>query len=141
MLLLFFSILLSFTGIAYFLYLGIVFPTLVPHHGAGERFTLDSYNNFTYQIPWSAYTRLHLTMEANETVRLYADSDFLCDCLSHEFIIEPGDDIFISLKSNSTVSGRFSAWQEIPLERQLLATILLLAGFAGIAVSYIRISN
>jgi hypothetical protein len=39
------------------------------------------------------------------------------------------------MTSDSAVSGMFTAWQEPPLEKQLLALALLLAGLAGVAVS------
>ena len=64
------SFLLLFAGLTYFLYLQVIFPQLVPHHGGAERFTLSKTQNDTYtsQISWSAYTRLHLTLQTNETV-------------------------------------------------------------------------
>lgn len=133
-LLLVLSLLLSFSGLAYLLYLQIVFPTLVPFHGGEERATLNSANNYTYQIPWEAYSRLHLTLQTNDTVKLYSNGDYLCDCTSYEFILEPSDYVLILLKSSSPVSGKFTAWQEIPLEKQLLGLSLLLGGFAGVGI-------
>ncbi len=50
------------------MYLQVVFPRLVPGYGGGERFTLSEADNFTFQIPWSAHTRLHVALEANDTV-------------------------------------------------------------------------
>ncbi|NIU82416.1 MAG: hypothetical protein GWN64_02810, partial [Candidatus Thorarchaeota archaeon] len=128
---------LSFSGLAYLLYLNAVFPELVPFHGGGERATLNSANNYTSQIPWEAYSRLHLTLQTNDTVKLYSNGDYICDCTSYDFIIEPGDYVLILLKSSSPVSGRFTAWQEIPLEKQLLGLSLLLVGLAGIGISTI----
>jgi hypothetical protein len=105
---------------------------LVPFHGSGERVTLNSANSYTYQIPWEAYSRLHLTLQTNDTVKLYSNGDYLCDCTSYEFILEPDEYVFILLKSSSPVSGRFTAWQEIPLEKQLLGLLVLVVGLAGI---------
>jgi hypothetical protein len=133
-LLLVLSLLMSFSGLAYLLYLQIVFPRLVPFHGGGERFTLNSANNYTTQIPWDAYSRLHLTLQTNDTVKLYSNGDYLCDCTSYEFILEPDESVLILLKSSSPVSGRFTAWQEIPLEKQLLGLSVLLVGLAGIGI-------
>jgi hypothetical protein len=59
----------------------------------------------------------------------------LCDCSYYDFVIEQGGRALIYLRSDVAVSGMFKAWQEIPLERQLLALILLVAGFMGIAMS------
>jgi len=122
---------LSFAGLAYFLYLQLLYPTLVPGYGGGESFSLTKANNYTFQIPWFAYSRLHLTLQANETVNLYTDGRHACDCTSYNLVLEPGEEVLIMLKSSSSVSGRFTAWQEIPLENQLFALSLLLTGLAG----------
>jgi hypothetical protein len=126
--------LLSLAGLAYFLYLQVLFPKLVPSYGSRERFTLEPANNYTYQIPWQAKSRLHLAFQANETVELYSNSEYVCDCTSYEFTIEPDDYVLIQMKASSPVSGMFTAWQETPLEKQLLALTLLSAGLAGIAM-------
>jgi hypothetical protein len=124
---------LAFSGLAYLLFLQFLFPTLVPYHGAGERFTFSP--GYTYQIPWHANGRLHLALQASATVKLYLDDEYVCDCTNYEFIIEPGDDVLVQMTSDSAVSGMFTAWQEIPLEQQILALTLLLAGAAGIVVA------
>jgi len=137
-LLLVLSFLLSFSGLAYLLYLQVVFPHLVPFHGGGEGFTLNSANNYTSQIPWDAYSRLHLTLQTNDTIKLYSNGDYICDCTSYDLIIKPGDHVLILLKSNSPVSGRFTAWQEIPLERQVLGLSVLSAGLTLAVIIYRR---
>jgi hypothetical protein len=129
--------LLSLAGLAYLFYLQVLFPKLVPGYGSGERFTLEPANNYTYQIPWQAKSRLHLTLQANETVQLYSNSEYVCDCTSYEFTIEPDDYVLIQMKASSPVSGMFTAWQETPLEKQLLALALLSVGIAGMAMSII----
>jgi len=129
------SVLLVFSGLAYFLYLQVVFPGLVPHYGGGERFTLSQVNNYASQIPWSAYTRLHLALQANDTVQLYIDGKYTCDCTHYDLIIEAGDEAYILLKSDAPVLGMFTAWQETPFERQLVASTLLLIGLIGIVLS------
>jgi len=128
-----FSLLLA--GSAYFKFLHGMFPRLVPFHGGGEGFTLSDANDFTVQIPWEAYSRLHLSLQANDTIELYIDGDYVCDCSHYELVIERRDHALILLKSDSPVEGRFSARQEIPLERQLLAFILISAGLIGVAMS------
>lgn len=135
LLILLFSLLLLIVGSAYFLFLQVVFPKLVPHHGGGERFTLSEANNFTFQIPWSAYSRLHLALQANDTVEFYIDGSYVCDCSRYEYVIEGGDEALITLGSDSPVDGMFTARQEIPLEKQLLALAILLAGLVGVPIS------
>lgn len=133
------SFLLLFAGLTYFLYLQVIFPQLVPHHGSGERFTLSKTQNGTYtsQIPWSAYTRLHLALQANDTVELYLNGTYVCDCAHYDLVIEQGGHALILLRSELPVSGMFKAWQETPLERQLLASAFLLIGVLGVAMSAI----
>ena len=126
---------LFFVGSAYLLYLQFLYPTLIPGYGGGERFSLIKANNYTFQIPWFAYSRLHLTLQANDTIKLYVDDQYVCDCSQHDVVIEPGEEAFIVLKSSSSVSGMFTAWQEIPLEKQILALSLLLVGLIGIIVT------
>lgn len=125
---------LTLAGLAYLLFLQFVFPTLVPFHGSGESVTLHSANNYSQQIPWEAYSRLHLTLQTNETVELYSNGEYLCNCTSYEFNLEPGEHTLIMLKSNSSVSGRFTGWQETPLEKQALGFATLLVGVAGISI-------
>jgi len=132
-----FSLLLA--GSAYITYLHLIFPKLVPGYGGGEGFTLGEANNFTFQMPWWAYSRLHLDLQANDTLELYVDGDYVCICSHYEFVIERGDEALILLRSDSPVKGRFTARQEIPLERQLLAFTFLLAGLMGVAISIARV--
>ena len=129
------SLLLVLAGSAYFYFLYSWFPSLVPFHGGGEGFTLGEYNNYSDQLPWSAYSRLHLSLQANDTVELYRDGDYVCDCVQYELVLERGDNIMLMMKSNSPVKGRFTARQEIPLERQLYALIILSAGLIGVVLS------
>ena len=122
---------LSLIGATYLLYLQLLYPSLVPGHGGGEKFFLTKTNNFTFQIPWFAYSRLHLNLQVNDTVELYVDDEYVCDCTWYDFVIEPSKEALIMLKSSSSVSGMFIAQQEIPLEKQILASSLLLIGFVG----------
>jgi hypothetical protein len=131
---------LTLSGLGYLMFLHFVFPTLVPFHGGGESVALNSANNYSQQIPWEANFRLHLTLQTNETVEVYSNGEYLCDCTSYEFLIGPGDYILVMLKSNSSVSGRFTAWQETPLEKQALGFALILVGLVGIGVSIIALS-
>ena len=131
-------ILVSVAGLAYLLYLHFLYPTLIPGYGGGERFTLTRANNYTFQIPWFAYSRLHLTLQANDTVELYMDDEHVRDCLQYNLVIELGEEALIVLKSSSPVSGMFIAWQEIPLERQMLASSLLFVGLLGIVITLTR---
>lgn len=129
--LLFLSLLLA--GSAYLLFLHGMFPRLVPFHGGGEGFTLGEYNNYSAQLPWEAYSRLHLSLQANDTVELYRDGEYVCDCVEYELVLERGKYVLLMMKSESPVKGRFTARQEIPLEKQLLASIMILAGLVGLA--------
>jgi hypothetical protein len=135
LLLLVISLLLSFAGLAYILFLKVVFPSLVPFYGGAEQFTLNQANDYTWEIPWLANSRLHVSFQANATVQLCSDGNYLTDCTSYEFILGPSDYVLIGLKADSPVSGMFTAWQEPPVESQIMAMTLTLAGLAGIAAS------
>ncbi len=115
-----------------------IFPRLVAGYGGGERFILDEANDFTFQIPWEAHSRLHLSLQANDTIELYIDGDYVCVCSHYELVIESGDHALLLLTSNSPVDGKFTARQEIPLEYQLLAFVMILAGLVGLALSITR---
>ena len=132
--------LLSFlAGFAYLLYLYVVFPGLVPFHGGGEGVTLTAANDYTAQIPWEAYARLHLTLQTNGTVKLHADGEYLGAWTRYEFLIEPGDYLLVRLTSSVPVAGRFTAWQETPFEKQLVGLSLLVVGLAGTGISTIAL--
>jgi hypothetical protein len=133
------SLSLLLAGSAYLVFLYGMFPRLVPLHGGGEGFTLGEYNNYSGQLPWEAYSRLHLSLQANDTVELYRDGEYVCDCVQYELVVERGEYVLLMMKSNSPVKGRFTARQEIPLERQLLAFIMILAGLVGSAQSIARV--
>jgi len=81
--------LLAFSGLAYLLFLQFLFPTLVPYHEAGERFTFGS--NYIYHIPWQTNSRLCLALKASTTAKLYLDVEYLCDFAIYENIIKPSD--------------------------------------------------
>ena len=133
------SLSLLLAGSAYLLFLHSMFPTLVPGYGGGERFTLSEANDFTFQIPWEAYSRLHLNLQANDTLEIYVDGDYVCDCSHYELVIERGDEALILLRSDFPIKGRFTARQEIPLEKQLIAFVMILAGLVGLALSIARV--
>ena len=129
------SLSLLLAGSAYMVFLYGLFPRLVPIHGGGEGFTLGEYNNYSSQLPWSAYSRLHLSLQANDTVELYRDGEYVCECVQYELVLERGEYVLLMMKSDSPVKGRFTARQEIPLERQLYALIILSAGLIGVLLS------
>ena len=132
-----FSLLLG--GSVYFIFLHSMFPGLVPFHGGGEGFTLGEYNNYSAQLPWLAHSRLHLSLQANDTIELYRDGDYVCDCVQYELVLERGNEIMLTMKSSSPVRGFFTARQEIPLEHQLLAFVMISAGLVGLALSITRV--
>jgi len=134
------SVAVVFSGLTYVLYLHVVFPSLVPYHGGGERFALSLVNDYTSSIPWSAYTRLHVVLQANDTVQLYIDGIYACACTHYEVIIEAGDDSLLLLRSDAPVVGMFTAWQETPFERQLVAYPVFVIGLIGLTLS-IKMNN
>ena len=63
------------------------------------------------------------------------DGGYVCDCSHYELLIERGDEALILLRSDSPVKGRFTARQEIPFEKQLLAFLMILAGLVGLVLA------
>jgi hypothetical protein len=129
------SILFIVVGLAYVVYLQVLFPTLVPNYGGGERFTLGGHNDYTLQMPWHAYTRLHVALQANDTVEFCIDGEHACNCTRYEFSVEAGERALVLLRSDSPVSGAFTAWQETPIQNWVLALFLILTGVAGAMMS------
>ena len=138
---LFLFLMLTSIGGVYFLFLQIAFPKLVPSYGAGEPISLNSNNDYNLQIPWKANSRLDLNFQTDKPVNLYLNGIFLCFCKSYNFTIEPGDSALIKLEANSEVSGMFTAWQEVPVDKQVLAIIVIIVGLIGIFVSFILIKR
>ena len=132
------SVLLIVAGLAYVVYLRTLFPTLVPGYGGGERFTLGGHNDYTLQMPWHAHTRLHVALQANDTVELRIDDEHVCNCTRYEFSVEAGGQALVLLRSDSPVSGAFTAWQETPIDNWVLALLLILTGVAGAMISMVE---
>jgi hypothetical protein len=62
-------------------------------------------------------------------------------CTRYKFIIEPEDSEIIKLDANSPVTGRFTAWQEAPLEKQVLGVTIILVGLTGTRISVIALKK
>ena len=138
---LFLCLLLTSFGGVYLLFLQIVFPKLVPSYGAGERISLNSNNDYSLQIPWKATSRLHLNFQTDKPVNLTLNGNFLCICKNYNLTIEPGDNAFIELEADSDVSGMFTAWQEVPVDKQILTLIIFIVGLIGVFMSVIIIKR
>ncbi|MFX0203507.1 MAG: hypothetical protein ACFFCW_45990 [Candidatus Hodarchaeota archaeon] len=129
------SALLLLSGVIALGYTYLLFPTLIPSYGGGEPFYLDASNNYSTQFPWSANSRLHITIKANDTVDIYTDGGYVFSGTCYELTIEPKEEVMIMLKSSSSVSGRFTAHQEIPRKMQVVALGLLFLGLVATALS------
>lgn len=129
------SAFLLLSGVIALGYTYLLFPTLIPSYGGGEPFYLDARNNYSAQFPWSANSRLHITIKANNTVDIYMDGSYVYSGTYYELTIEPKAEVMIMLKSNSSVSGRFTARQEIPWEMRVVAFGLLFLGLVAITLS------
>ncbi len=125
------SALLLLSGVIALGYTYLLFPTLIPSYGGGEPFYLDVSNNYSTQFPWSANSRLHITIKANDTVDIYTDGSYVYSGTYYELTIEPKVDTMIMLKSSSSVSGRFIARQEIPRKMQVVTLGLLFLGLVA----------
>jgi hypothetical protein len=68
-------------------------------------------------------------------VPFHGGGESFCDCSHNEFVIESGDEANLLLKADSPVKGMFTARQETPIEKQLLALLMFLAGLIGLTLS------
>jgi len=125
------SALLLLSGVIALGYTYLLFPTLIPTYGGGEPFYLDESNNYSTQFPWYANTRLHIAIKANDTVDIYMDGSYVYSGTYYELTIEPKAEVMIMLKSSSSVSGRFTARQEIPWEMRVVAFGLFFLGLVA----------
>ena len=103
----------------------ILYPTLIPIYGGGETFYLDNYNNYTSQFHFFANARLHIIMNANDTVQISIDNENVLNGTYYDVEIEPNSEILMILKSISPVNGRFTLRQETPLFMEILSIGLL----------------
>lgn len=127
--------LLLLSGVIALGYTYLLFPTLVPTYGGGEPFYLDESNNYSTQFPWYANTRLHIAIKAKDTVDIYTDGSYVYSGIDYELTIAPKSEVMIMLKSNSPVSGRFTARQEIPRQMRVVALGLLFLGLVATTLS------
>ena len=118
-------------GYSYFMH-----PSLVPMYGGGERFYLDSYNNFTDQFPFYANSKLHIIMNANDTVQISINNENVFNGTNYEVEIEPNIEVLMKLKSISPVNGRFTLRQETPLFMGIFSIGLLLIGIVSIFMNW-----
>lgn len=130
-----FSTLLLFSGLVSLGFTYIFYPTLVPGYGRTERFNLTEYNNYNTQFPYYANSRLHITIEANNTMNIFIDENFVHNGIFYKLTVEPKEYILIKLNSSSSVSGRFLAWQEPPRWMQVGTFLLLFTGFLATVLS------
>jgi hypothetical protein len=122
------SVILSLIGIIFLGFTYIIYPKLVPFYGGGEPFILASYNDYSDIFPWYSNSKLHLTIEANNTIQVYVDGKNPDNGTYYVITIEPRVETLIRLKSSLPVEGRFNAWQEPPVILQISAIVLFFTG-------------
>ncbi|UCG00920.1 MAG: hypothetical protein JSW11_15045 [Candidatus Heimdallarchaeota archaeon] len=132
-----FSSLLLFSGLASLGFTYMFYPTLVPSYGRTERFNLAEYNNYHTEFSYYANSQLHITIEANSTMSIFIDENYVHNGSFYELTVEPKEYILITLNSTSAVSGRFLAWQEPPWSMQVGSLLLLFTGFITTVLSLV----
>jgi len=84
-----FSSILLFSGLVSLGFTYMFYPTLVPGYGRTERFNLTEYNNYNTQFPYYANSRLHITIEANNTMSIFIDENFVHNGSFYELTVGP----------------------------------------------------
>ena len=130
------SICLIFIGSISIGYSYFMHPSLVPMYGGGEHFYLDNYNNYTTQFPFYANSRLHIIMNANDTVQISIDNENVYNGTYYEVDIEPNLETLMTLKSISPVNGRLTLRQETPLFLGIFSIGLFLIGIVSIFMNW-----
>jgi hypothetical protein len=114
----------------------LLYPTLIPIYGGGEQFHLDNYNNYTQQFPFFVNSRLHIIMNANDTVQISIDNEIVLNGTYFETEIDPNKDILMILTSTSPVNGRFTLRQETPVFLGILSIGFFLIGVISIFLNW-----
>ena len=130
------SFCLIFIGSISIGYSYLMYPTLIPIYGGGEQFNLDNNNNYTQQFPFFVNSRLHIIMNANDTVQISIDNENILNGTYYETEIEPDTELLMTLKSNSPVNGRFTLRQETPVFLGIFSIGLFLIGVISISVNW-----
>ncbi len=132
-----FSLLFIFSGVIGISFTVLIYPSLILGYGAGERFYLESYNNYTTQFPFSTNTRLHITITSNNSIQIYRDGIYVYNGTHYDIIIEPHSYALITVKSDSSVNGKLAMFQEPSWELQVGSILLILVGFVMASFSII----
>ena len=114
----------------------LLYPSLIPIYGGGEQFYLDNYNNYSQQFPFFANSRLHIIMNANDTVQISIDSENVLNGTYYETEIMPNVDVLMILQSISQVNGRFTLRQETPVFLGILSIGLFLFGVISMFMNW-----
>ncbi|MHA2108992.1 MAG: hypothetical protein ACW99R_14915 [Candidatus Hodarchaeales archaeon] len=129
------STLLLFAGLVSLGFTYMFYPTLVSSYGRTERFNLTEYNNYKIEFPYYANSRLHITIEANNTLSIFLNETFVHHGSFYRLTVEPKEYILITLNSSFSVSGKFLAWQEPPGWMQVGTFLLLFTGLITTVLS------
>ena len=130
------SFCLIFIGSISIGYSYLMYPTLVPMYGGGEQFNLDNYNNHTQQFPFFTNSRLHIIMNANDTVQITIDNENVLNGTYYETEIEPNMDVLMILKSISPVNGRLTLRQETPVFLGILSIGFFVIGVISLSMNW-----
>lgn len=126
------SVFILFSGVMALGYTYVLYPTLVPSYGAGEPFNLTNSNNYTFQLPLYSNSRIHLTIEANNSVLVFIDGIFVHNGSNYVTSIEPQSRIVIKVQATSAVSGKFLAHQEPIWFMELISIGTFLFGLVSV---------
>jgi hypothetical protein len=114
----------------------LMHPSLVPIYGGGEQFYLEDYNNYTVQFPFFTNSRLHVIMNANDTVQISINSEIVFTGTYYEVDLDPNTEVLMILQSNSPVDGRFTLRQETPVFMAVFSVGCFLLGILSISMNW-----
>ena len=114
----------------------LMHPSLVPMYGGGENLYLDNHNNFTAHFPFITNSRLHIAVNANDTIQISINGEIVHTGTYYELEIEYSEEILMSLESFSPVSGRLTLRQDTPVFLIIFSFGCLVIGIISIFINW-----
>jgi hypothetical protein len=134
-----FSIIIIISGILYGLYSFIIYPTLIPHYGGGERFYLSKENNYTATYDWYSQGGLTLIIESNDTSEIFLNNTLVCNCSYYNVFVKENTHLRVKIQSNHSLEGFIRARRKVPVSNIILSySIPLLGTLIFFIIIYLR---
>ncbi len=123
-----FSIIITLGGILYGFYSFIIYPTLIPHYGGGERFYLSRENNYTTTYDLYSQDGLNLIIQCNDTSEILLNNTSVCNCSYYTVFVRENTQLRVEIKSNHSLEGFIKARRRVPMSNVILSYSIPISG-------------